>query len=140
MNEQKDGLGALSAVWERRTPVQSQIEQICAEVHAAYAARRQGGGSSGGGGGGGGGSGKAIIGQKVYDVAQYKVLKKCPRDCQLGVGSMGLALFDGIRPVATWPFKLVESVAVSPNGLSESMHRMHGHSNHYLYDPLAFYR
>jgi hypothetical protein len=33
-------------------------------------------------------------------VVQLKVAKHAPRNCQLGVGSMGLALFDGLRPTA----------------------------------------
>ena len=40
-------------------------------------------------------------------------MRKAARKCQLSVGSMGLALFDGLRPVATWPYKIVNSALCS---------------------------
>eukprot|EP01051_Picozoa_sp_SAG22_P012407 SAG22_NODE_1288_length_4868_cov_5.920109_1_plen_374_part_00 len=63
------GHGALAAVWDKRTPVQQQMDRIQTEVTAAYAARREaqaagcgqgapaGAPQAAGGGGGGGGGG-----------------------------------------------------------------------------------
>jgi hypothetical protein len=47
-----------------------------------------------------------VMGQLTFPVGQ-KVVKAAPRNCRLGVGSMGLALFDGVRPVTTWPYKFI---------------------------------
>eukprot|EP01052_Picozoa_sp_SAG31_P004542 SAG31_NODE_189_length_20842_cov_12.518151_10_plen_497_part_00 len=55
-----------------------------------------------------------VVGQLIFPVGQ-KVVKRAPRSCKLGVGSMGLALFDGVRPLATWPYKTIKSVSTSSN-------------------------
>jgi hypothetical protein len=62
-----------------------------------------------------------VVGQQTFPVAQ-KAVKKAPRHCRLGVGSMGLALFDGVRPVATWPYSLVAEVAVKSVKASGELH------------------
>ena len=53
----------------------------------------------------------APVGQITFPVGQ-RVVKKAPHACRLGIGSMGLALFDGVVPVATWPYKFIDSVAM----------------------------
>ena len=53
----------------------------------------------------------APVGQITFPVGQ-RIVKKAPRACRLGIGSMGLALFDGVLPIATWPYKFIDSVAV----------------------------
>ena len=48
-------------------------------------------------------AGDGVVGQLTFPVSQ-RFLRKAPRLCRLGVGSMGLALFDGQLPVATWTY------------------------------------
>ena len=50
-----------------------------------------------------------VVGQLSFPVAQ-SVLRKAPRICRLGVGSMGLALFDGALPLATWLYMFMSDV------------------------------
>lgn len=47
--------------------------------------------------------GDGVVGQLTFPVSQ-RFLRKAPRLCRLGVGSMGLAMFDGQLPVATWTY------------------------------------
>jgi RNA recognition motif-containing protein len=49
-----------------------------------------------------------MLGQPCFPVTQSKG-RGAARKYKLGVGTMGLALFDGPVPVATWPYKLVVS-------------------------------
>ena len=53
-----------------------------------------------------------VVGQVTFPVRQTAVRSAPKTGCRLGVGSMGLALFDGVKPVATWPYSLVASTAV----------------------------
>ncbi len=50
-----------------------------------------------------------VVGQLTFPVSQ-RFLRKAPRFCRLGVGSMGLAMFDGQLPVATWIYARIIGV------------------------------
>ena len=52
---------------------------------------------------------EGVVGQLTYPVGQ-KFLRKAPKLCRLGVGSMGLALFDGQIPVGTWVYTYIKDV------------------------------
>jgi hypothetical protein len=54
-------------------------------------------------------SDEGVVGQLTYPVGQ-KFLRKAPKLCRLGVGSMGLALFDGQLPVGTWVYAYITGV------------------------------
>lgn len=54
-------------------------------------------------------AGDGIVGQLTFPVSQ-RFLRKAPRVCRLGVGSMGLAMFDGQLPVATWTYARIVGV------------------------------
>ena len=58
--------------------------------------------------------GDAPVGQITFPVGQ-RVVKKAPRACRLGIGSMGLALFDGLLPIATWPYKFIVRTQAHPH-------------------------
>jgi hypothetical protein len=55
-----------------------------------------------------------VVGQLSFPVAQ-SVLRKAPRLCRVGVGSMGLALFDGPLPLTTWLYMFMSDVTASTN-------------------------
>lgn len=52
---------------------------------------------------------EGVVGQLTYPVGQ-KFLRKAPWLCRLGVGSMGLALFNGQIPVGTWVYAYIKEV------------------------------
>lgn len=58
---------------------------------------------------------------QFFPVAQ-KSIKKAPRHCRLGVGSISLALFGGTRLVATFPYSSVEEVTVRTVRTSGELH------------------
>ena len=138
INEQKGSLGQLAKVWQRRTPPQEEINRIREEVRAKYNELRlqseRDAGSREVEAAPGldttsrsrecelapdlprtrsdvGATGTAVDGlldQQSFPV-RYSLGHGGARDYKLGVGTMGLALFDGPVPVFTWPFKVVVS-------------------------------
>lgn len=62
----------------------------------------------------------APVGQISFPVGQ-RVVKKAPHACRLGIGSMGLAMFDGVVPVATWPYKYIDAVVVQSGSKSSKV-------------------
>ena len=62
----------------------------------------------------------APVGQITFPVGQ-RIVKKAPHACRLGIGSMGLAMFDGVVPVATWPYKYIDAVLVQAGSKSSKV-------------------
>lgn len=135
LNEQKGTTGQLATVWRRRTPPQEEIDRICDEVRAkCNELRMQSGanivratdastetelapGMSAHTPAPVDGTAAAVdetLGQPTFPVTQT-IVKSAPQKCNLGVGTMGLALFDGFIPIATWPYKLIISTTTAQN-------------------------